>query len=804
MQKNVKRRGLSLLLIVAMLFVAISVLIPVVTSATPDEIDDVGVQALSDFSVSDVSTDLRFMFSINSLEYVEVGFVFSKTNTNPTVGGTKCYKKTVNTVYRSIMSGGTPVTPESGNLYWVAVKLTEIPNEYYGGMLYARPFVIDGAGTRYADAVSTNVWDQNVNIRKYTTSSKFNNDAKMNLESHNIYTDVLNSGAKHFYPTSENPDGNDLFIEYSFLWNETFAGLNNDNKQPILNARISCTAGNNDLSWMSLIDDANGSAGPFAGCFEYGGLQTVEVGPEGMAPTVGDTYQDFPNIGGTDPDHPEWGWHRVGIRFHQEVSNAAKVKTGSTPKYRFFVEIYIDGELSSRLSNATKGSIKSGNSLFTVSKDYSEGATEYDGLYYSDVAQDVEIWGVRVQTDKTSSGVAYFAYADYSVTCGQDFVLDVSRVDYPEPTYMLFDDGTSRLSSTYFTKTGVCEHEWDGVYTTAVSASNLLANDGTKVQHCTKCGQASSPVAGGAYVPNVQSWSSKSGGHYTPNSATVGDVRGSDHFYEDGNDLLVEYSVLWNSTVPNLRPDGNPYLDTRFSATKRGGEPTKNIIYWSLADNVSLSDCKFAGGFEWGGIDHAEADCPYPRFTGDNEFGGIGTEYGHYPNIGGTDEEHPEWGWHRVGIRYREEVVNKADLMADETPGATDPIYNLEMWVYIDGVLVIHASQTDLQKWADANENEIVDAGEMHDRKLFTAESDGNGGIDYTENDDVFLVGTYVNTIRAQNNKIAYFAIADFSATVGSAFVQDVQKVTSPTPATITVSANEVTVESTIWYELKP
>ena len=46
-----------------------------------------------------------------------------------------------------------------------------------------------------------------------------------------------------------------------------------------------------------------------------------------------------------------------------------------------------------------------------------------------------------------------------------------------------------------------------------------------------------------------------------------------------------------------------------------------------------------------------------------------------------------------------------------------------------------------------------------------------------------------------------YFEIADYSATIGSDFVQNVRKVTNPVATTLDVDEG-VTVPSTMWYEL--
>ncbi|MBP5348785.1 MAG: hypothetical protein J6Z13_00320, partial [Clostridia bacterium] len=326
---------------------------------------------------------------------------------------------------------------------------------------------------------------------------------------------------------------------------------------------------------------------------------------------------------------------------------------------------------------------------------------------------------------------------------------------------------------------GAHDHDWDGDFT-VVKAATLLA-DGVKVEHCTVCGMDRPAAA--EFEPDVRTFTSSTTGSYSPISASIGTIRGNKHFYEAGNDLLIEYSFLWNESTLNLRGDKNPFIDTRFIDT--------NIIYWSPVSGISYSDCQYPGGFEYGGIDLDMPDNPYPGFNSGANGTDDNTVYpniGGYNNGGGTEQTNDLYGWHRVSIRYRNELTNKDALMADGTPGATPATYNLEMWVYVDGVLVIHAYQTDLSK-------------ESEDRKLFSAESDGNGGIVYTENDSLILKPVYLNSKQATGGKNVYYSVADINVTVGTDFVQNVRRVNSPAPATLEVETG-VFVTSTMWYEL--
>ena len=78
-QTNVRGRALSLFLVTALLIVAAAVIVPIVTYADPAEIDDFGYQTLSALNLpNDDDTDLRFVFTVGSLDYTEVGVIVSK------------------------------------------------------------------------------------------------------------------------------------------------------------------------------------------------------------------------------------------------------------------------------------------------------------------------------------------------------------------------------------------------------------------------------------------------------------------------------------------------------------------------------------------------------------------------------------------------------------------------------------------------------------------------------------------------------------------------------------------------------
>ena len=125
--------------------------LPFRTSAgqAPEEIQEFGVQAVALDTVESSDTDLRFLFSVGSLHYNRVGFVFSKTNTNPTMGGAGCTTRDTDVVYSSVYANGEPIVPSPGR-YWAAIKVSDVPNDYFDEPIYVKAFVEDGVGIRYS------------------------------------------------------------------------------------------------------------------------------------------------------------------------------------------------------------------------------------------------------------------------------------------------------------------------------------------------------------------------------------------------------------------------------------------------------------------------------------------------------------------------------------------------------------------------------------------------------------------------------------------------------------------------------
>ena len=431
------QRGiLSLLLILAMLIVGMTAFFPATVSAEPGEIRDFSYLGSSHFAIGGESTELLFLFSIGSQNYSEVGFVFSfedeGNNPNPTVNATDCTKVAVPTVSESITVDGETLDAPAGR-WWVAYRLTDIPFSEYCNWIYARAYVTDNAGTRYSSVLKLNALKANrgegksINEAIGTTATLWN---KVIEDKRNIYADVLDSGARSFCPNEINPEGNDLLIEYSVFYNEYLVQYLKNSNGPYVTSRIAEEnfSESGPLNFWSPCDDCSGSDCPYAGGFDaVNGLTTLvsddEVTtPAGMGTDSG-AYADYPNLGGAVQASPAYGWHRIGVRVHEEVTTLPTANVEA--EYLITVTTYVDGVAVSKLQG-TMMDERTENYLYTASYNASTGEVEY-----TDIASDRYVFLYRMKYRGCSSGKHYSAYcvfADAYATCGKEFVQQVEPV----------------------------------------------------------------------------------------------------------------------------------------------------------------------------------------------------------------------------------------------------------------------------------------------------------------------------------------------------------------------------------------
>ena len=222
------------------------------------------------------------------------------------------------------------------------------------------------------------------------------------IDKRRFYNIQAASDAK-FYPTEASPLGNDLLIEFSFLWNDTLknAGDGSDDS-----ARFSIQIGEG-YSVFELTLRPNHGNPNWSQVFG-------EISPRNHDAVLFPTPAANASIG-------SFGWHRIGVRLHQEAEIV-----NDAVKYTMICTYYVDGVkvLQSEVSDFIKSEPK--RRLFN--------AEIVDGeLVYSDPVNVYDANGQIKATEyfRFSSG-AYLGLADISMTCGQDFVQDVIPVTNPE------------------------------------------------------------------------------------------------------------------------------------------------------------------------------------------------------------------------------------------------------------------------------------------------------------------------------------------------------------------------------------
>ena len=288
---------------------------------------------------------------------------------------------------------------------------------------------------------------------------------------------------------------------------------------------------------------------------------------------------------------------------------------------------------------------------------------------------------------------------------------------------------------------------------------------------CAFCHQTISETF--TYEPPITTFTT-GGVKYKPVSVTLGDVRGDKHFYPDesngyeGNDLYVEFSILWNETLVNL--------DAAYFIGHVGGKP---FFFLAPYAGAKYADSPFAGTFEYMG--HFEVPISDSEVTTPATMCGPSENFSDYPNIAGTDQEHPEYGWHRMGIRVHMELLDghTGEELSDYVQIAT---------IFVDGVALCKLSTT-------------ADGLASNETKLFTAAADEGGTVVYSDMDENTVVPFEIPTAKSKTETTACIAIDDVSVTCGHGFVMQVEKVTNPTAASYEVEEG-VEIPSTVWFKL--
>lgn len=473
--KKPSARTASLLILAAMLFVLAAALLPTAALADePAEIDALGFQALSTADVLDDETDLRFVFKIGSLAYSEVGIICSKTVQEPTRDAEDCYTYRAKNAYSSIMAGGEQIDAGAGR-WWIAVKLTSIPHSYFAGTFYLRAFVVDGGGVRYSDVRTFTVcsalghehelpWDAPGTATMQTpgTLSGHCDGCNLDLSLSDVKRDPViydseNPGGPfsaepafrvaqnlsdirgdgHFYPTQEHPEGQDLFFEYSFLWNETLANWDYSKalaETKVFSLRNNGTNKYKDFYYLYTRNNnepfKTSNDCPHAGHFDFSTFSPSSAAAVLYGPNAG---YDSPAIKrGSSPYVYDsvlataGGWHRIGVRFHQEAA-----KSGGNVVYSGWSELYLDGVIVWRIQTDTTQLSSLGLLLFTAS-------VSGDELVYSD--NDNVSVQMRFDSVTYSTEPVYIAVGDVAWSCGDSFENDVQKEPHPAAATLKLDE----------------------------------------------------------------------------------------------------------------------------------------------------------------------------------------------------------------------------------------------------------------------------------------------------------------------------------------------------------------------------
>lgn len=291
-------------------------------------------------------------------------------------------------------------------------------------------------------------------------------------------------GDKHFYPTESDPNGNDLWFEYSLLWNETLANT--------ANARISVADvvgyGPDSCELFGLNTRDVAANDEFAGRFCFNRTFVYGSGQEDKKDGVTwfsslDPASDC--VLALDNGQPRYlgrldetvtadsyvpignyGWHRIGVRFHLETDPddtdhaKALAEPGQKGSYYAYTELYVDGvkvwkiqesivgywdgdswenrSYALRPNDAVPFKLTADETVATTNSTFKNKATEYNGIWYVD--NDKRVFGMSFAGVANSENAVYIAIDDVQWTCGDGFVRQVEPVANPENKTIVLDD----------------------------------------------------------------------------------------------------------------------------------------------------------------------------------------------------------------------------------------------------------------------------------------------------------------------------------------------------------------------------
>ena len=263
-------------------------------------------------------------------------------------------------------------------------------------------------------------------------------------------------GEKQFYPTEADPDGNDLWFEYSILWNSTLKNYDSAKFIKLVSFR---NGGFKDFYILYTKDDQDGDC-PFAGHIDYTTYLpkcdpnwscAVELGngvPLYKGGWVRPVTRDASPCLWDKENQTQAGWHRIGFHFHED----ATIDDGKV-LYTGFSELFIDGvkvwKVLTNMQGAPDGSdidrgLQTNNLLlFTAAIDPNDPKE----LVYT--PNDTLQIQMRIEGFAYSS-TAYAAFDDPLWTCGDGFVRNVEPSDDLAPETIVFAEGVEEPIAVFY------------------------------------------------------------------------------------------------------------------------------------------------------------------------------------------------------------------------------------------------------------------------------------------------------------------------------------------------------------------
>ena len=244
-------------------------------------------------------------------------------------------------------------------------------------------------------------------------------------------------GDEVFNPTAEDENGNDLYLEFSVLLTDelgrlhgpqfAFGGIATTNDvTKTNNGQIK-----HNFSYLYSKSDAKWC--PFVGGMEFseGGQYSLDGGATWKTySTNNNNKEDFVVVDGYD------GWHRIGLRYHQNF-----YEENGTFTYDVTIYLYVDGvQVGQQIMNW-------GDLFYSVER--------VDGdLVYTQNEDITDLYGIfyRYANAYLAEGDddVYIAFADCILSVGDSFVLDVERVENPESATLEVEGGVELSAKAYY------------------------------------------------------------------------------------------------------------------------------------------------------------------------------------------------------------------------------------------------------------------------------------------------------------------------------------------------------------------